>query len=63
MTAPRTVIAWDPDWEEYTVKRGRASYHTGAYDDAVETAAVMAKDGPVIDRVPKSRRTVVGGAK
>jgi len=60
-TAPTTVIAWDPEWEEYTVKRGRASHHTDAYDDAVGTAAVMSKGGPVVDRVPKSRR--VGGAK
>jgi hypothetical protein len=68
MTAPTTVIAWDPEWEEYTVKRGRASHHTDAYDDAVATAAVMARGGAIVDRVPKSRRRApawlaVGGAK
>jgi len=66
--APTTVIAWDPEWEEYTVKRGRASHHTGDYQDAVDTAAAMAKGGAIVDRVPKSRRRApawlaVGGAK
>lgn len=53
---PTTVIAWDAEWQEYTVRRGRSVFHTDDYADAVGTAAAMAKGGPVVDRTPKSRR-------
>jgi len=53
---PTTVIAWNAEWQEYTVRRGRSTFYTDDYADAVGTAAAMAKGGPVVDRTPKSRR-------
>lgn len=50
------TVKWDDDWGEYCVTKGRSTYHTNDYADAIGTAHAMAKGGTVVDKVAKSKR-------